>query len=86
MPARPAVPSLPVPIDLVPAALARRGVQVSWRRLQEAVSAGAIPSRVEGRRRLVDEADLSAIERYFREHPPSTVRGGAAAFAKAGRR
>jgi hypothetical protein len=86
MPARPAVPSLPIPLDLVPAALARRGVQVSARRLQEAVSAGAVPSRLEGGRRLIEETDLPAVERYFRENPPGAPRAGAAALARAGRR
>jgi hypothetical protein len=83
MPVRPAVPSLPVPLDLVPAALARRGVRVSMKRLQEAATAGAIPSRLEGGRRLVDEADLDTVEAYFRAYPARPYRRGA---GTAGRR
>jgi hypothetical protein len=83
MPVRPAALSLPIPLDLVPAALARRGVQVSARRLQEVVSAGAVPSRLEGGRRLVDEADLDTVEAYFRAYPARPYRRGA---GTAGRR
>ena len=67
-------PSLPIPLDLVPELLRRRGVEVSARRLQEAVSAGAVPSRLEGGRRLVDEADLDAVEAYFRANPARSYR------------
>ena len=82
MPVRPAaVPSLPVPLDAVPAQLARRGVQVSMKRLQEAATAGAIPSRLQGGRRLVDEADLDTIAAYFRAHPSRAYRKGASALA-----
>ncbi len=84
MPVRPAaVPSLPVPLDAVPAQLARRGVRVSMKRLQEAAVAGAIPSRLGGGRRLVDEADLDTVEAYFRAYPARPYRRGA---GTAGRR
>ncbi len=64
MPVRPAVPSLPVPLNAVSSLLARHGVQVSAKGLQEAASAGAVPSRLQGGRRLVDEADLDTIAAY----------------------
>jgi hypothetical protein len=88
MPARSAIadPSLPIPLDLVPELLRRRGVEVSARRLQEAVSAGAVPSRLEGGRRLVDEADLGAFEAYFRAYPARPYRRGAGAPSRAGGR
>ena len=82
MPVRPAaVPPLPVPLDLVPAQLARRGVQVSMKRLQETATAGAIPSRLEGGRRLIDEADLDTIAAYFRAHPSRSYRKGTSPLA-----
>jgi hypothetical protein len=86
MAVRPAVLSLPIPLDKVPALLAGRGVQVSMNRLQDAVSAGAVPSRLEGGRRLVDDADLDASAAYFRNRPVLSHRQGAAARAQAGKR
>jgi hypothetical protein len=86
MPTRPATPLVPIPLDLVPAALARRGVRVSMKRFHERAAAGVIPSRLEGRRRLVDEADLDVIAAYFRDNPARPYRRGAGALATAGRR
>ena len=80
------VPLVPVTIDLIPAALARRGVRVSRRRLREALDAGAVPCRLERGRRVVAEADLDALAAYLRDHPPRPCRGGAAAVALAGGR
>jgi hypothetical protein len=84
MPAAPLLP--PVPLDLLPQLLRRRGVVASLKRVQQAVAAGALPGRREGGRWMIDEADLGEVERYFRDNPPGTARGGAAARATAGRR
>ena len=80
------VPLVPIPLDLVPAALARRGVRVSRKRLQAAAAVGAIPSRKEHHRRMVDEADLDAIAAYFRDHPARPRHGSPTAQPLAGKR
>ena len=84
MPVRPVAP--PIPLAAVPKLLAGRGVQVSANRLQALVVAGVIPSRLEGSRRVFDEADLDAIAAYIRDHPMLPYRQGAAARAQAGKR
>ena len=76
----------PVGLDLLPELLRQRGVAVALKRVQEAATAGAIPVRREGGRYVVAEADLPAVERYFRDNPRGTARGGAAGLARAGRR
>ena len=87
MPARSAVPLLPlVALDRLPELLRRRGVDVALRRIQDAAAGGVIPVRRVGGRYAVAEADLPAVERYFRDNPRGTARGGAAALARAGRR
>ncbi len=87
MPTRPAADlSLPIGLDVLPDLLRRRGVEVARKRLQEAAAGGVIPARREGGRYVVAEADLPAVERYFRANPRGTARGGAAALARAGRR
>jgi len=88
MPARSAVAdtSLPIPLDLVPELLGRRGVRVARKRLQEVAAGGLLPIRREGGRYVVHETDLPAVERYFRDNPRGTARGGAAALARAGKR
>jgi hypothetical protein len=80
MPAAPLLP--PVPIDRLPELLRRRGVDVSLKRVQEAAAAGALPVRRERGRYVVDEADLDAVEAYFRAHPARPYRKGAAALAR----
>jgi hypothetical protein len=84
MPAAPLLP--PVPIDLLPELLRRRGVEVALKRVQEAAAAGALPIRREGGRYVVDEADLDAVEAYFRAHPARPYRKGAAALDRARQR
>ncbi len=87
MPARSAVPLLPlVALDRLPELLRRRGVDVALRRIQDAAAGGVIPVRRIGGRYAVDEADLGEVERYFRDNPRGTARGGAAGLARAGRR
>ena len=88
MPTRPGVAdlSLPIGLDFVPELLGRRGVQVARKRLQEVAAGGLLPIRREGGRYVIHEADLPAVERYFRDNPRGTARGGAAALARAGRR
>jgi hypothetical protein len=88
MPARSAVAglSLPIPLDLVPELLRHRGVEVTKKRLQKAAAGGVVPIRREGRRYVVDAADLAAVEAYFRAYPTGPYRQGAAALATAGRR
>jgi hypothetical protein len=87
MPPRPASELLPpIPLARVPEALRRRGVEVARKRLQEAAAGGVIPARMVGGRYVVAEADLPAVERYFRANPRGTARGGAAGLARAGRR
>ena len=88
MPARSAAAdlSLPIGLDLVPDLLRGRGVQVARKRLQEAAAGGVIPVRRVSGRYVVDEADLPAVEAFFRANPSGTNRGGAAALARAGRR
>ena len=88
MPTRPGVAdlSLPIGLDLVPELLGRRGVRVARKRLQEVAAGGLLPIRREGGRYVVREADLPAVEAYFRENPRGTARGGAAGLARAGRR
>ena len=76
----------PIGLDLVPDLLRRRGVAVALKRLQEVAAGGVIPvQRISGRY-VVAEADLGAVEAYFRANPRGTTRGGAAALARAGRR
>ena len=87
MPSRSAAAlSPPVTLDVALELLRRRGVGVARKRLQQAAAAGAVPSRLERGRRLVDEADLDALAAYFRDNPAGTTHGGAAALARAGRR
>ena len=88
MPARHAAAALlpPIGLDLVSELLRRRGVAVALKRVQEAAAAGVVPIRREGGRYVVAEADLPAVERYFRANPRGTARGGAAGLARAGRR
>ena len=88
MPTRPGVAdlSLPIGLDFVPELLGRRGVRVARKRLQEVAAGGLLPIRREGGRYVIHEADLPAVERYFRDNPRGTARGGAAALARAGRR
>ncbi len=82
MPARPAASLLPpIGLDLLPDVLRRRGVAVSLKRVQEAAAAGALPGRRQGGRHVIDEADLDAIEAYFRAHPARPYRRGATANA-----
>ena len=78
--------SLPIGLDVLPDLLRRRGVEVARKRLQEAAAGGVIPARMVGGRYVVAEADLPAVERYFRANPRGTARGGAAGLARAGRR
>ena len=87
MPAQSAVPPLPpVPLYRLPELLRRRGVDVALRRIQDAAAGGVIPARMVGGRYVVAEADLPAVERYFRANPRGTARGGAAGLARTGRR
>jgi hypothetical protein len=82
----PANLSLPIGLDVLPDLLRRRGVEVARKRLQEAAAGGVIPvQRVSGRY-VVAEADLPAVEAYFRENPRGTTHGGAARLARAGKR
>ena len=88
MPARPAAAdlSLPIGLDLLPDLLRRRGVEVALKRVREAAAGGVISVRREGRRYVVEEADLPEVEAYFRANPRGTARGGAGGLARAGRR
>ena len=76
----------PIGLDLVPELLRRRGVAIALKRLQEVAAGGVIPAQRVSGRYVVAEADLGAIEAYFRANPRGTTRGGAAALARAGRR
>jgi hypothetical protein len=83
LPTRPAASLLPpIGLDLLPDVLRRRGVVVALKRVQEAAAAGALPVRRQGGRHVVDEADLDAVEAYFRAHPARPYRKGAAALAR----
>jgi hypothetical protein len=73
--------SPPVTLDVALELLRRRGIGVARKRLQEAAAAGAVPSRLQGGRRLVDEADLDTIAAYFRAHPSRPYRKGTSALA-----
>jgi hypothetical protein len=88
LPTRPAAAPLlpPIALDLVPELLRRRGIVVARKRLQEVAAGGVVPIRREGGRYVVAEADLPAVEAYFRENPRGTTHGGAARLARAGRR
>ena len=84
MPVRPVLELLPpIALDRLPELLRRRGVEVALKRVQEAATAGAIPVRREGGRYVVAEADLAAVEAYFRAYPARPYRRGA---GTAGRR
>ena len=85
--ARPAPGLLPpIPLARMPELLRQRGVDVALKRVQEAAAGGVIPARMVGGRYVLAEADLSAVEAYFRANPRGTARGGAAGLARAGRR
>jgi hypothetical protein len=74
-----------VAIKLVPGLLRERGVAgVTVQRLHEALASGVIPGRRESDRWLVEEGDLDAVGRYFRERParPEPPRKGAAGLAQ----
>ncbi len=89
MPSSPGRPLLcPVALKLVPGLLRGRGVAgVTVQRLHEALAAGLIPGRREGDRWLVEEGDLDAAGRYFREQGAARTSGsprrGAAGTAQA---
>ena len=71
----------PVALKLVPGLPRGREVAgVTVQRLHEALAAGLIPGGREGDRWLVEEGDLDAVGRYFRERParPEPPRKGAA--------
>jgi hypothetical protein len=86
MPVRHAVSLLPpISIDRVPELLRQYGVRVSVDRLREAAVAGQVPAHREGRRWVVDDADLDTLATYFRDHPVQPCRQGAGALAQAGR-
>ena len=87
LPTRPAADlAPPIALELVPDLLRRRGIDVTRKRVQRAATAGLIPVRKEGYRHLLDPADLGEVERFFRDNPRGTARGGAAGLARAGRR
>ena len=76
------------PVQRPPAAGRRPSVRspIFGRALAAVTLSSVVPIRREGGRYVVAEADLSEVERYFRENPRGTARGGAAGLARAGRR
>jgi hypothetical protein len=70
----------PIPLDLLPELLRRRGVTVSDSYVAKAAAAGALPVWREGGRHFVDQADLETVEAYFRAHPARPYHKGAAAL------
>lgn len=76
--------TVPIAVKLVPGLLRARGVAAGLKELTEALALGAVPGRKERGRWLLSEADLDAVERYFRERAAKGAwRGGAAALARA---
>src|SRR4051812_47385101 len=76
--------TVPIAVKLVPGLLRARGVAAGLKELTEALALGAVPGRKERGRWLLSEADLDAVERYFRERVAKGAwRGGAAALARA---
>ena len=74
----------PIALELVPGLLRARGLEVSCKRLGEALRNGAIAGRREQGRWLLTPADLDTAERYFRELAArGTWKGGAAGLSRA---
>jgi hypothetical protein len=77
-------PTPPIALELVPELLRGRGLEVSRKRLQEALSSGAIPGRREGGRWLLTPEELDAAEGYFRRLAMRGAwKGGAASLWQA---
>ena len=74
----------PIALELVPGLLRARGLEVSCKRLGEALRSGAIAGRRERGRWLMMPDEVDAAERYFRELAArGTWRGGAAGLSRA---
>jgi hypothetical protein len=74
-----------VALKLVPGLLRGRGVAgVTVQRLHEALAAGAVPGRREADRWLIEEGDLDAVARYFRERQSGIRASGAPKKGAAG--
>jgi hypothetical protein len=78
----------PTPVKLVPSLLRARGLEVSLKRIQDALRSGAILGTREQRRWTLTSEDVDAAERYFRELDDTSggQKAGAAAVEKAKRR
>jgi hypothetical protein len=75
---------MPIALPLIPKLLRARGLDVSRKRLGQALLSGAIPGRLEQGRWILSEADVDAAERYFRDLAArGSWKGGAAGLERA---